>query len=266
MKQYLVSFKVSFIDSLTYKFNFVLTILFAFFPIIIQLFIWNNVFSGAASGVMFGYTFSQMIYYAVLCNFINTVATTNAHYKIGGEIKNGELNTFIVKPVNYIGFRLADSFGGKALETGILGLLLAAILTVVPLAFGLELPGFSIPVFALFLLLAILLNFFLFLSISLLTFWITDAGSMFGTISIVITVLSGGVFPIDIFGETFVNISRVLPFQYMVYTPLNYALGKLTGSGAAISLGIQALWAGLLCLVCIALWNRGVKRYTAVGG
>jgi hypothetical protein len=40
------------------------------------------VFSGTASGTIFGYTFSQMVYDAVLCNFINTVAATNAHYKL----------------------------------------------------------------------------------------------------------------------------------------------------------------------------------------
>ena len=115
MKQYAVSFKISFIDSLTYKFNFLLTILFAIFPIIIQLFIWNNVYSDSRSEPLFGYNFSQMVYYAILCNFINAVVTTNVHYLIGNQIKNGDINAFIVKPVNYIGFRLAGSFGGKIL-------------------------------------------------------------------------------------------------------------------------------------------------------
>jgi ABC-2 type transport system permease protein len=266
MKQYAVSFRISFIDSLTYKLNFFLTILFAIFPIIIQLFIWSNVFSGSGTNPVFGYSFNQMVYYAVLANFINAVVTTNVHYLIGAQIKNGELNTFIVKPVNYIGFRLAGSFGGKILEIGILGILLTAIMLLGPLLFDLDPPSFSPLLLVLFLVLALLLNFFLFLSISLFTFWITDCTSLFMTISIIITVLSGAIFPIDIFGEGFVRISRLLPFQYMVYTPLNYVVGKL-GSGEVLeALLAQAAWACALFLVSLLLWKRGLRRYIAVGG
>jgi ABC-2 type transport system permease protein len=271
MNKYAVSFKISFVDSLTYKFNFFLTVLFALFPILIQLFIWNNVFAGGSAlsngaDTVFGYSFNQIIYYAILANFINAVVTTNVHYQIGAQIKNGELNSFLIKPVNYVGFRLAGSFGAKILEIGILGLLLTAVILLGSLVFNLGIPSFSVIIFAILIFLAILLNFFLFLSISFLTFWITECTSFFMTFSIIITVLSGAVFPIDIFGEKFISISRVLPFQYMVYMPLNYVIGKIAREELLTAVTIQAAWVGGLFLVSLLLWKKGIKRYIAVGG
>jgi ABC-2 type transport system permease protein len=266
VKGYLVSFKINLIDSLNYKFNFVLTIFFALFPIVIQLFIWNNVYSGAEGGEVFGYSFDQMVYYAILSNFINAVISTNAHYKIGGQIKSGELNGFLVKPANYIGFSLAGAYGGKVLETGILGLLLTGFFLFGGPLFGLYVRPFSPFLFILLLILAAALNFFLYLCISLLTFWITDCTSLFGTITIVITVISGAVFPLDIFGEFFITLSRVLPFQYMVYVPLNYAVGKLPGSELPEALAIQCGWIAVLFILSVLLWRRGIRRYSAVGG
>jgi ABC-2 type transport system permease protein len=273
MRKYTVSFKISFIDSLTYKFNFFLTVLFALFPILIQIFIWNNVFAqgsalsnGSGSDTVFGYNFNQIIYYAILANFINAVVTTNVHYQIGAQIKNGELSSFLIKPVNYIGFRLAGSFGGKVFEIGILGLLLAAVMLLGSFIFDLGIPSFSIIVFAILIFLSLLLNFFLFLSISLLTFWITECTSFFMTFSIIITVLSGAVFPIDIFGEKFLLISRLLPFQYMVYMPLNYVIGKLAQEELLAAVMIQAAWIAGLFLISFLLWKNGIKRYIAVGG
>lgn len=46
-----------------------------------------------------------------------------------------------------------------------------------------------------------ILNFFIFYCVALLSFWLTDVHLLFGTVSVVLVVVSGGVFPMDIFGK-----------------------------------------------------------------
>ena len=44
-------------------------------------------------------------------------------------------------------------------------------------------------------------HFLSFTGVALISFWLTDVNLLFGTVSVVLVVVSGGVFPMDIFGE-----------------------------------------------------------------
>jgi ABC-2 type transport system permease protein len=116
------------------------------------------------------------------------------------------------------------------------------------------------------LVLAMALNFLIFYGISAMAFWIVDVGFLFEGIRIVTVLLSGGIFPLEVFGSRFVQVMNFLPFKYTVNYPINVLNGILSPAGIGQGMLIQCFW----IIVCLALsnllWRVGSRRYVAVGG
>ena len=116
------------------------------------------------------------------------------------------------------------------------------------------------------LLLALALNFFLFYTLALMSFWLTDVNQFFGTINIVLVVISGGILPLDIFGEKAVLLTKILPFGYTTQFPVNIINGRYNMQMVATGFLCQIIWIGCFGLLGQALWKRGLKHFVAVGG
>jgi ABC-2 type transport system permease protein len=108
----------------------------------------------------------------------------------------------------------------------------------------------------------VLLNFM----ISMAAFWFSEVGNLFSTVYIVQLLLSGGIFPLSIFGNVFKTISDLLPFSYTIQFPVNIITNKLSGSEIGRGIMMQIIWIGLSALAAYYLWKRGLRRYMAVGG
>jgi ABC-2 type transport system permease protein len=116
------------------------------------------------------------------------------------------------------------------------------------------------------LVLAIALNFMIFYCISAISFWIVEIGFLFEGIRITTVLLSGGIFPLEVFGETFQQVMSLLPFKYTVSFPINILTGKIPPGEIGLGLVVQCVWIGLCMLLAGYLWRLGSKRYVAVGG
>lgn len=265
MGKYWISLKMGFMNSLEYRVDFLFTLLTAFFPIVIQLFMWINVFA-RGEALVFGYTFNQLICYAILSNFVASLIHTNVYTSVSDDIKRGNLNAYLTKPVNYIAFRSFDVFGGKITEFLLVGLLGAGAIWFLMTSANLGVAPISLVLFVISLALSFLLNYFIYLCFSFLAFWITENRMLFGAFRVTISVIGGSVFPLDIFGDWFTQLSKALPFQNLVYVPLNIIMGKLEPQQAGSALVVQAAWFLAFALLAGLLWKRGIKRYMGVGG
>lgn len=116
------------------------------------------------------------------------------------------------------------------------------------------------------LVLAVTLNFLIFYCFSAMSFWIVEVGFLFEGIRIVTVLLSGGIFPLEVFGERFMQVTSLLPFKYTVNYPINVLNGTISTSGALQGLLMQCIWIGVTLLLSSALWRVGGRRYVAVGG
>ncbi|MFC7559345.1 hypothetical protein ACFQ5D_11260 [Paenibacillus farraposensis] len=77
----------------------------------------------------------------------------------------------------------------------------------------------------------------------------TESAGLFYTLSLVIYVASGTVFPLTIFGDALARLFIVLLFSYTVFFPVNALTGKLTMLEAAKGIGVQWLWIAVLAVV-----------------
>jgi ABC-2 type transport system permease protein len=264
--KYTKTFEMGFESALEYRVNFLISLISAVYPIIIQTFMWTAIYTGSSQAVVYGYTFRQMIAYTLMAGLVVRLVRTGFEYQIMDDVKSGRFSKFLVQPLGYFPFRLSDYFGNKlpsqVIVLAFLALVLVGLFTFWGVAFELG----RILLFLLALVLATALNFLIFYCVSAISFWIVEIGFLFEGIRIVTILLSGGIFPLEVFGPTFVAVSNWLPFKYTVYYPINILNGKLPINEVGIGLLVQCLWILLCWVLASLLWRIGSKRYVAVGG
>ena len=202
MKLYRCVYQMGVETALEYRANMVLTLLSTIFPIIIQTFLWNYLYGNGDAGAMTGYSYTEIIVYTLLAGLVSKLVITGFEYQINEDIKDGGLNKYLIRPVNYCGYRFCSYLGEKMPQLILLLICTSVLVAFSSIFLGLELSLVRIVLFLVGLVLAVILNFFIFYCVALLSFWLTDVHLLFGTVSVVLVVVSGGVFPMDIFGKT----------------------------------------------------------------
>jgi len=266
MLKYQASFLMGLERSLEYRFEFFINIISTFFPIIIQVFLWFAIYSGTGQGQMYGYSLPQMLAYVAIAGAVGKFVVTGIEYMVNEDIHSGGLAVFLVKPVKYVRFRIFQVMGEKFTSSITMLIFTAAVIAVLRISVGFEINFWNILSFIIALLLAAFLNFYIFFLVSISAFWLTEVGRFFHALQVIIMVISGGVFPISVFGEGYVAVSRYFPFQYTTYFPIGVLTGAVNTTEIYTGIFLQIVWIIILWLVSNVLWRVGLKRYVAVGG
>lgn len=111
-----------------------------------------------------------------------------------------------------------------------------------------------------------ILNFLIYYCISSIAFTITEAWGVFFGITQGILMLSGRIFPLDVFGENIAKVLGMLPFKYIVYYPVNIVNGRLSPDEILYGATVQIVWIIVMILLSSFCWKLGMKKYVVVGG
>lgn len=253
-------------SAMEYRANFLLSIVSAIFPMVIQIFMWTAIYKNNQHITIFGYTYVQMITYSILAAIISKLVATGVEWEVANDIRDGGLNKFIVQPISYFLYRICCFMGQKLMQLIIFIILLIIIFAAIKFNFSLEIVPLRVVFFIIAIILAMGLNLLIAFCVSIIAFWITEAWAMFMIINLLINVASGGVFPLDIFGGRVLQVLNLLPFKYIIYFPISIINGKIGYFEIIYGGVIQIGWLILLTIIARAVWNIGMKRYVAVGG
>jgi ABC-2 type transport system permease protein len=263
--KYLSSLSLGLRGALEYRANFFFSLLGAVSPVIIQTALWTCLYSGGSGGTeLFGYSYAQMLAYTFIANIVSRLVRTGFEYDLNNDIHSGGLDRFLVKPIDYMGFRMAQFAGSKLAESVFMGAVLALSLVALSAASLFSVAVVQVAAFALSLVLAFLINFLIFWCVGLLGFWLTEIGFLFEALRIVIITLSGGIFPLTVFGALEPAL-RALPFRFTISFPTEVLAGRVPMADVLPSLGIASLWALGLYALARLVWRVGVRRFVAVG-
>ena len=251
--------------AMAYRADFFLSLASCIFPIIMQVYLWTALYAAGAADTN-GYTYEQMILYTLLAGITSRIVATGFENDVARDIKDGGLNKYLIKPVHYGGYCFAEFAGSKAVAVVFLLLVAAAVLGGASAWLGMPFDLLRLGLYGASLVLAVVLNFSIFFSIALLGFWLTEISQLFGTISIVIMVISGGVFPLDIFGPAAAAAASILPFGYTTQFCVNIVNGQLTMNQIGLGFLAQLGWIAVFTALHTLLWRQGARHYTAVGG
>ena len=264
--KYLAAFKMGMQKSLEYKFDFCIGLLGTIFPIIIQTYLWSAIYKNSSEGVHYGYTFSQILMYTFIAGAMAQFVETGVEFRVNEDIHTGHLGNYLVRPVLYAPYRFFSALGEKLFSF----IVIAGFVTAIVLFFrgfmGISVSVLAVSGFAFSALLGLVFNFILFYTIGLVGLWFIEVGKLFYAIRITLIVFTGGVFPLEVFGETIFSLMKYLPFMYVVYFPINILNGNITGVAVWQGIGIQLFWIVVFMGLSGIMWRRGLKQYAPVGG
>lgn len=265
LRKYISVFKISFAQEFAYRVNFLMWRIRNVLQIFLVFFLWDTVFTSSGR-VIFGYTREKILTYVFLTIFVKALVFSSRTVEVSGEIAQGQLSNYLLKPISYFKYWFTRDMSSKFLN------ITFAVLEFSILAIFLK-PNIFIQTNLIFLLLfivsvglAIFFYFCLLFIISAVPFWMPEAawGGNFILI-VIVESLSGTVFPIDILPGIFQNILYLTPFPYLVFFPIQVYLGNYTLPFVFKGFVIGFSWAIGLYFLMRKIWKRGIMAYQAFG-
>src|SRR2546430_12390397 len=208
-----------------------------------------------------------MIYYYLLTILVsNLVTPTEDDWQISADIREGQINSFLTKPLNYLGYRTGIFLAGRLVYTAV------TIVSIVLIFFYfrdyLQLPS-SVVTYLLSitsLVMAAFIQFFITYSLAMMAFWILEISTIIFIVYSFEYFLGGQMFPVDIMPIGVQAVMKWLPFYYELFCSIAVFLGRLRGAELVQALAIQSCLLIVTLAVALVMWKRGLGHYQAAGG
>jgi viologen exporter family transport system permease protein len=259
-------FKVGLQNSAAYRTNFLFRALFNLFPLIAALALWRAIFAGGHQTVG-GYTLAEMLSYYLIATLIDmTTTVTEDEWQIAGDIRDGTIAQFLIRPIEYFRYRLCLFAANRVTYTIVASLPITAIILCNHRYLLAPDDVFDAVAFLVSLVFAALLQFLLAYVTALLAFWILEISTFSFMLLAAQRIAGGEMFPLDLLPAWLGHLIMATPFPYCMFFPASVYMGRTTLSGVAQGLAIQVFWIVALFALTRFVWSRGLRTFTLVGG
>jgi ABC-2 type transport system permease protein len=229
---------------------------------IIEVTLWWAIFKGAGITQLAGFSSEYYLVYALWAAFFSRITISWMYeFMMIDEIDSGRVNAILSRPISFYEFYLGQFMGYK--------ILCAGISLIIPLSACLLIDS---PTELARLPLAVLLAFYYLVlvhtmsfAVASLAFFYNRIHSLPGAKNIVLWVVTGELFPLDMLPEPWRAILIHLPFASGAYVPVGYLTGRF-GVDLVLS-SFLSITAGLMVfgLVGWLLWRAGRRAYSGTG-
>src|ERR1051325_4056834 len=115
--KYASVFNIGLQNTFVYRWNYFLRAAFGLIPRAGTVFLWNAVFKERGHGIH-GYDYGSMIYYYLLMLLVsNLVTPTEDEWQIAADIREGQINALLTKPMSYLAYRFSIFCTGRLVYT-----------------------------------------------------------------------------------------------------------------------------------------------------
>lgn len=263
MNKYFTYLKISFKNSVAYKADICISIIFEMIYFYIYFAIWRTIYATNGDTIIATYTISGMVTYYFITALIYQIEPSNSIF-LGQNIWNGDFTNDLIKPWKA---NLIDII----YTTGEIGF---KVLLYLPFLFFIYLTAHSyiiLPTFSnlIFFVITLIFVFFMMLTFQMilhaLTFFFGDQDANIGLITYLIAFVGGGIIPLALLPAKIKSVVGVLPFRFIFNEPANIFLGKVSANAILGDWMQIILWIGVFYIVYTFLFKKGLKRYSGVG-
>jgi ABC-2 type transport system permease protein len=196
----------------------------------------------------------------------NLITPTEDEWQIAGEIREGRISAYLIKPMNYLLYRITAYVSYRLLYIAVVLLPILALAVFFREYIRMPARLSTWPALAISTLMAAGIQFFIAYAIAMLSFWILEISTIVFILYSFEYFLSGHVFPLDIMPAWLQGFLHWSPFTYELFFPAQIAMERVRGVALWEGLAIQAGWLLFFAMLARVMWRRGLRRYQAFGG
>lgn len=270
MKKYIQVIKNTWQEYSVYRLNFLVWRLRSFIGFLTIYFFWWAVFGPASGGgEVFGWREGQILTYIIGVAFIRSIILSSRTIDVGGEINQGNLTNYLLKPLNFLTYWFSRDIADKLLNIFFTLLELALFFLIIKPPFLVQTNFLFLGAFLASLFFSTILYFFINFFLGVIAFWTPESWSgVWGprfVFSIILEFFAGTIFPLDILPKPIFNLIQLTPFPYLVFFPLKIYLGQVNFLQILVGFGMSLFWLGIWYLVVEKTWRAGLRVYAAEG-
>lgn len=255
-------------DSLVYRFNSLIWILYSLLPSLTLMFVWLAAYGSRDQGSKVGgFDLPSMMTYYLFVTALSVAITPNPEWDIAQTIRDGKLTQFLLRPIGYFGYRFAWESSYQVVKTGMMLPALALLwwgfrsyISLPSMSLGHGIAFFFSCVFAYIILMQ--LKFMLGLS----AFWLQEPGGLLEIWNVLSGLFSGRLLPLALLPVWARDVADILPFGILYGFPMDILLGRIGNEALLWGFVRQIVWLGVLSGAVRLMWARGLRQYESVGG
>jgi ABC-2 type transport system permease protein len=255
--------QVNWAEQWQYRANLIMYLLYWLVSPIIYLAVWTSIAS--SNGSVNGMTVNDFTTYYLTLLIVDQITSNIVIHTFAYKVQDGSLSAELVRPIHpMLTNALVNNIAFKALTIlGFIPIWIILYFLYKPDYSGVTMANILLSIPA--MIIGFFVGFLLSASITSLAFWTTRVYSIQEFYYAVSLLFSGQFVPLTLMPPVIQEIARYLPFQLLIYFPIELILGNL--SQAQITQGFTSgvVWLVTSIVIFNLVWRNGVKRYSAVG-
>lgn len=259
LRKYFSILGISFQSLSEYRFDVATTILVTIISNLVLFLFWHSL---ATSGVdIRPYTVTTLALYYLFIAVSGSVISFSSN-DLATEIRSGDAHLNLLKPMSYLGYFFCATSASRILSI-VLGMLVFSTLTTLGgLSWSLS-PDYALAV-VVALGLAIVGNFLVYYLVGVLAVWTQHIHGFSSLVSVLSSLVSGTLIPLDFLPSGLNNLAQILPFRYFIYFPAQIFINQMAWPEIGRNLLIELVWVIILYAGYKLLWHIALKNLEGV--
>src|SRR6266508_1551 len=255
--------QVNWAEQWQYRANLIMYLLYWLVSPIIYLAVWTSIAN--SKGSVNGFTANDFVTYYMTLLVVDQVTSNIVIHTFAYKVQDGSLSGELIRPIHpMLTNALVNNIAFKALTIlGFIPVWIVLFFLYKPDYSNLTVTGILMAVPA--VLMGFLVGFLLSAAITSLAFWTTRVYSIHEFYYAMILLFSGQFVPLPLMPKLIQDIAQYLPFQLLIYFPIQLILGKLTSAQIIQGYVVGTIWLVVAVSIFTWVWRNGVKRFSAVG-
>ncbi len=254
---------VNWAEQWQYRANLIMYLLYWLVSPIIYLAVWTSIAN--SKGSVNGLTANDFITYYLTLLIVDQITSNIVIHTFAYKVQDGTLSAELIRPIHpMLTNALINNIAFKALTImGFVPIWVVLFFLYQPDYGNLTLSGILLAIPA--VMIGFLVGFLLSAAITSLSFWTTRVYSIHEFYYALVLLFSGQFVPLTLMPKLVQDIAQYLPFQLLIYFPIQLILGKLSSAQIVQGYISGVLWLVVAIVLFNWVWRSGVKQYSAVG-
>src|SRR5688572_10527516 len=255
--------QVNWAEQWQYRANLIMYLLYWLVSPIIYLAVWTSI--AQSKGSVNGLTANDFTTYYMTLLIVDQITSNIDIHTFAYKVQDGSLSGELVRPIHpMLTNALVNNIAFKALTiTGFIPIWIVLFFLFKPVFDSVTFGGILLSIPA--MILGFFVGYLLSAAITALAFWTTRVHSIHEFYYALILLFSGQFVPLTLMPKLIQDIAQYLPFQLLIYFPVQLILGKLSSAQIIQGYVMGIIWLVVSITVFNWMWRNGVKRFSAVG-